>query len=198
MASSPPSGSFGDSWRRGSRATGLRHRHHLQQVAVRILEVEAAPTPAAVDPPVGMAVGIAARWDPARLDATEDCLELLVADVKGVVVASANLGIEAGPAPFLGLVGEVEGQARVDAHGREVAVARLDPQAEYLGEELRRGALVLCGHDGVIQTNHHAHLRAAGRVVPPPGRCVTGTARTWPSSRLRRVGVAPARPCPER
>ena len=67
------------------------------------------------------------------------------------------------------LVGEVERQAVVHAHGREVAVVGLDVQAEDLGEEGCRGTLVPRRHDGVVQANRHAHLRA--------GR----PSRAWPS-----------------
>jgi hypothetical protein len=48
-----------------------------------------------------------------------------------------------------------------------MTLAGLDPQPEDLGKELRRGALVLRGHDGVIQANRHAPLQPPGRVFRP-------------------------------
>src|SRR4029450_8861598 len=114
-------------------------------MAVGVLEVEAAPAPAGVDPAVGVAVGLAAVRDPLALHATEDRLEPPAPDMEGVVQARERVR----------LVGEVKGEALVDPHLREVAPARLDGQAEDLGEEPGRGRLVLRGYDGVVQADRH-------------------------------------------
>src|SRR6516165_3826962 len=124
-------------------------------MAVRVLEVEAALAPAGVDFPVGVVVWPATVGDLLRLHPAEDPVELRVADVEGEVMTVASPGVEARPAPRFWLVREVEGQALVDLHLREVAIPRLDCQAEDLGEELGRGSLVLCRHDGVIEPNRH-------------------------------------------
>src|SRR5438309_11531241 len=124
-------------------------------MAVRILEVETAPAPVSVDLAIGMAEWPAAVADPPGLHPAEDRLELRLADMEGVVMSLARLRVETPLAPGFRQVGEVEGQALVDLHRREVAGDRLDRQAEDLGEEPRRGDLVLCGHDGVVETNRH-------------------------------------------
>src|SRR5207253_7585921 len=79
--------------------------------------------------------------------------------MEGVVMALTRPGVENRPSPWIWLVGEVKGQAHVDLHLREVALARLDCQAEDLGEEPGGGYLVFRWHDGVVQANRHC---------PPP------------------------------
>src|SRR5687768_12779944 len=96
-----------------SCAARLRHRHDFQQVAVRILEIETAPATTGVDLTVGGLVGLAAVGDAPALDPAEDGLELCFAHVEGVVTRAR-----------VRLVGEIQGQALVDADLREVAPAR--------------------------------------------------------------------------
>src|SRR5919106_472927 len=96
---------------------GLAHCHYFQQVAVRVLEVKAAPA----SPGIGLAVGVvvwpAAIGEPLGFNPAEDRLELRLADMKGIVMVL-----------WLWLVGEVKGQALVDLHLREVPLAWLDRQ----------------------------------------------------------------------
>ena len=68
-------------------APRLGHGHDFQQVAVRVLEVEATPAPAGVDLAVGVAVGPAAVGESLGLHPAEDRLELRLADMEGVVMA---------------------------------------------------------------------------------------------------------------
>src|SRR2546422_749595 len=140
-------------------APRLGHCHDLQQVAVRVLEVETAPAPAGVDLAVGVAVWATAVGDPLGRHPGEDRLELRLADMERVVMALARPGVEARPAPQFWLVRKIKGQALVHLHLREVARARLDRQAEDLGEELGGGDLVFRWHDGMVQANRHC---------PPP------------------------------
>src|SRR5439155_18275633 len=121
-------------------ASCLGHGHDLEQVAVGVLEVQAAPAPARVDQAVGVVVRLTSVRDAPGLHAAEDRLELCLADVERVVMAPARAGVEARPAPGLRLVGEIQRQALVDSYLGEVA--RLDRQTEELGEERRRGHLV--------------------------------------------------------
>src|SRR5207245_3005914 len=86
-------------------------------------------------------------------------LELRLADMERVVMALARPGVEARPAPQFWLVRKIKGQALVHLHLLEVARARLDRQAEDLGEELGGGDLVFRWHDGMVQANRHC---------PPP------------------------------
>jgi hypothetical protein len=70
-----------------------------------------------------------------RLKMPEDALELRVAHVEGVVMALARPLSALRAARGVRVVGEVERQALVDLHLREVAAARLDGESEDLGEE---------------------------------------------------------------
>src|SRR5207245_7617866 len=79
--------------------------------------------------------------------------------MEGVVMALTRPRVQTRPSPRFWLVGEVKGQALVDVHLREVALAWLDCQAEDLGEEPGGGYLVFRWHDGVVQANRHC---------PPP------------------------------
>src|SRR5262245_35105388 len=106
-------------------ASRLWHRHDLQQMAVWILEVKAPSTAAGVELPVRVVVRATAVRDPVGLHAAEDPFQLLVAHVKGVVMAVARPGVEARTAPPFLLVGKVEGQVLVHLHLREISVSRL-------------------------------------------------------------------------
>src|SRR3989454_5291121 len=186
-------------------APRLGHCHDLQQVAVRVLEVETAPAPAGVDLAVGMAVWATAVGDPLGRHPGEDRLELRLADMERVVMALARPGVEARPAPQFWLVRKIKGQALVHLHLREVARARLDRQAEDLGEELGGGDLVFRWHDGMVQANRHCP--PPDPVDPSPGdhsNCRSCDA--WPAgerfiSQQKRPGRPPSlvvRLCHER
>ncbi len=62
-------------------APRLGHCHYFQQVTVRILEVEATPTPASIDLTVGVVVWPAAVGDSPGLHPAEDRLELSLTDM---------------------------------------------------------------------------------------------------------------------
>src|SRR5262245_45681204 len=124
-------------------------------MAVRVLEVEAAPAPAGVDLAVGVVVWPTAIGEPLSLHPAEDRVEFRLADMESVVMAPARPGVESRPAPRFWFVGEVQGQTLVHLHLGEVTWARLDRQAEDVGEELGRGDLVCRRHNRVVQTNRH-------------------------------------------
>src|SRR6266542_5803187 len=129
-------------------------------MTVRVLEVEATAAASGIDLAVGMAIRLAAVGERLGLDPAENVFELLVADVKREVQAQTAPRLVGRITPGVGVVGEVEGEGLIDLHLGEVAAARLDLQAEDLGEETGRGHLVLGGHNRVIQSNGHD---------PPPG-----------------------------
>src|SRR5215471_15040784 len=131
-------------------APRLGHGHDFQQVAVGVLKVETPAAPAGVELTVGVVEGPAAVGEPLGLHPAEDGLELRLTDMEGVVMALARPGVEARPAPGFWRVGEVQRQACIDLHLREVAWLRLDRQAEDVSEERGRGDLVGRRHDGVV------------------------------------------------
>jgi hypothetical protein len=59
-------------------------------MAVRVLPVDVLPAEARVDLQVVPAVGAAAVRDPRRADATEDRVELVVADVEAEVISNRS------------------------------------------------------------------------------------------------------------
>ena len=65
----------------------LRHRHQLQHVAVRVLEVEAAAAAPVVELAVVEAPGRAAVAEPGLFHAVKDRVELALADVERIVMA---------------------------------------------------------------------------------------------------------------
>src|SRR5262249_10819567 len=64
----------------------LRHGHQLEDVTVRVLEIDASAAVPVVELAVVQAPGSAAVRDAGRLDAAKDGIELRFADVEGVVV----------------------------------------------------------------------------------------------------------------
>src|SRR6202035_2262637 len=119
-------------------------REKLQHVAVGIFEIYAM----AAVPGIGFHV-ILRHWTAAvrnsgLLDATEDGVELRVADVESIV-----MHIEAIPGV------EIQGERFVDLDWRKMAHRAVVLQAEYPGEKLCRGLLVMRRHDRVIQRDCH-------------------------------------------
>src|SRR5919108_370823 len=103
----------------------LRHCHDFQQVAIRVLKIEATATAAGINLAVRVIVWPTPVGEPPGLHPAEDRLEVRLTDMEGIVMA---LGFW--------IVGEVKGQALIDLHLREVALARLHRQAENFGEKL--------------------------------------------------------------
>src|SRR5262245_50020079 len=117
------------------------HGHHFQQMTVRILEIKAASTATFVDLAIGMAEWPAAVRNAFAFHPAEDCVEFLIADMKGIVMAA-----DAAWFPF---IREIEGQAVVDSYPCKVAIGGCR-QPEDFRKELRRRHLVLRRHDCVV------------------------------------------------
>src|SRR5438093_4271389 len=77
----------------------LGHCHHFQQVAVRILEIEATPATPGVDFAIGMVKWPATVGEPFGLHTPEDRIKLRIVNVKSIVMTLASPGIEAWAAP---------------------------------------------------------------------------------------------------
>src|SRR6516162_7404606 len=146
---SGPAGSRG-----GSAAAAVGPGDDLQQVAVGIVEVQAAAAVTVADlPPPGLA-----RIRPVRqillADAAERGVELLLAHEERVMLGRYLL---------VGL-GEVQRDAVVRLDHQEVPEAGRRGQAEDPGEERRRPLLVAARHNSVVQLHAHGHdsARSAG------------------------------------
>ncbi len=108
-------------------------------MSVGVLEIESPTSTACVDLHVFQFEGLAAVRDTTALYAVEDGVELLIADVEGVVVTFDLFAVV-----------EVQGQGVINSNGGEVSHGRLNLQAEDPGEEGRGHRLVPSGHDGVV------------------------------------------------
>src|SRR5262249_16001679 len=125
----------------------LRDGHQLQHVTVRILEVDAAAAVPVVELAVIQAPGGAAVRNPRLLDTPQDCVELGLAHVEGVVVALKP-----------GLLVKQQRQLLVDPYRREIVALSAVAQTKDAGEEARGGDLVARRHDRVIENNGHGTL----------------------------------------
>src|SRR5437667_2061862 len=147
MQPSRPSG-------QGARSARVADREDLPQVAVVVLPVEIPPTEAGIDLHVVLATGAASIREPARLDPAEDGVEVVITDVKAVVMALELL------APC-----EIDRQRVVDVDRLERLTRRVPRDVEQAGQELCPADGFVRGNDEVIESDRHA---------TPPG-CVSGS-----------------------
>src|SRR6516225_4391857 len=129
----------------GSAAAAVGPGDHFEIVAVRIAKIDAASAIVVVD-----LAGPAAPWispvvEAAILDATEDGVEVSLADQEGVVLR---------PNRALG-VGKVQRDAIIQFDDVEVAEAGRHRAPQHLGQELGRSALVRGPDDGMIKLSGH-------------------------------------------
>src|SRR5579864_81845 len=139
----------------GASAPSVLGGQDLEYVAVRIAKIEATSAAAMVDFHIIQRAGAAAIGDTLGTNALEDFVEFLLADLEGVVMMLELIGMV-----------EVQGQLVVDADNREMRELALVAQPQYPRGELRRGFLVMCRNDGVIELDRHRCLH--------PTRCVCG------------------------
>src|SRR2546425_7494419 len=105
--------------------------------AVRDLAVRILGRPATV----GQALG---------LHSPKDAVELLIRDVKSVMVALELFRHKMEDAPGVFVVGEIDGEVLIDRYLGEAPFGGLHREAEDLGKELGRGAFVLRRNDKVV------------------------------------------------
>ena len=126
--------------RRRRNKRSLRHSHQLEDVTVRVLEINASAAIPVIELAVVEAPGSAAVRKPSLLDALEDSVELGVAHVEGIVVTVKR-----------GVLVEQERQRLVYADRREVvALLFVKIQTESVCKKPGGGHLVARRHDGVV------------------------------------------------
>src|SRR5215469_1267678 len=130
-----------------ARSKADSSRHYLEQVAVRVTEVEPATAMAVIDFHVLRRARAAAIGQPLAADAIEDPVELRFADLEGIVMP-----LEAVP------IIEIDGQRVIDPHRGEVGNRAIIFQPKDMGEEAGRLLLVARGHDRVIEDDGHRRL----------------------------------------
>src|SRR3990172_4786657 len=128
-----------------SAAAAVRTGEYFEQVAVRILEIDAATTIAGIDP-VRLALHrIGPVGDLAFLDPGKNLVELVLADQESVVLGSdAALGVD-----------EVECDLVFCVHGQEWSERHRSREAKDLRQEGCRGALVACRYNRVVELDGH-------------------------------------------
>src|SRR5215208_5698073 len=123
----------------------LRHGHELENVAVRILEIEAAAAVPVVELGIGKAPWRAAEGQSGSLDAIKDRVELRVADVERIVMAVERLHV----------IVEQERQGIVHLHRCEMTVGTREGEPEHLREKARGGLFIAGRHDRVVERDRH-------------------------------------------
>src|SRR5205823_14820441 len=126
----------------------LGHRHHFQQVSIRIFEVKSAAATPVVDTAVVVAVRAAAVGDAFGFDPSKDGIEVGVAEMEGVVVALASARIVAAVAPAFGAVAESQREAVIHLHAGEESAA--DFQSENFGEKPGGSKCIFSRYDRVV------------------------------------------------
>ena len=117
---------------------------------VEFPEIEGPPATAVRDQAIPLrsrptAVGQALRFHPPK-----DAVELLIRDVKRVMVALQLFRDKMEDAPGVYVVGKVDGEMLVERYLGEAPFSGCHREAEKLGEELGRGAFVFRRNDQVV------------------------------------------------
>lgn len=133
--------------RNALRRQVVRPRHHFEEMPIRVIEVEAAPTVVLVRLAGAPLARIGPVREPHLPHPREDRIERRLADQEGVVLR--------GDRPIA--VEEVERDAVVELHHQHLPERDRLRQIENLPQEARRPRLVPAPDDGVIQL--HAHVR---------------------------------------
>src|SRR5437762_7764588 len=148
----------------------VRTRQNLEQMAIRVDEVEASSALVVVDLAGTLLEGIGPVLECASADAREDRIEVVLVDQEGVV-----LGNDAKVAR----VEEVERGSVVELDDEKVPEGFGRRQAEKVGEKGGRRLLVAAMDDRVVEPNAHglpppdekrASLRYSPGSGPEPGR----------------------------
>ena len=122
-------------------------------MAVRIAKINPAAAFARIQLPILSAPRITTPRDSRFLHALEDSVELLVVDMKRIVVDFERLGVV-----------EIQGKLVVNLNRSEMAHGSVVLEAENLREETGRSFLVPRRHNSMIQRYRHDSLPVAAHV----------------------------------
>src|SRR6266498_4093900 len=153
--------------RRASASAAVRAGVDLEGGAARIFPVDAPPSVVRVVLTKPLPPRVGPVRQPAIPYPAEDLVEVGFADQERIVLRIDRAVI----------IGEVEGHLVVDLHDEEGAVGRRLTDAENLGEERRRFALVAYRHDRVIQLDAHANSSHSADLYRPHPLSTTCSAR---------------------
>src|SRR5262245_43004930 len=118
--------------------------HQFENVSTGIAEVHAPPAIPGIELPVLQIPWVAAERESRLLHPFQNGVELLVTHMKRVVMDVEVVGIV-----------EIERQRLIDTHRGKVAARPFVLQPKDIREKARRGLLVACRDDRVIQRDGH-------------------------------------------
>src|SRR5262249_14890685 len=128
-------------------------------MAVRVAEIDASAAVPGVQLAIIQMPGVTPVGDAGFLHPPQNGIELLVAHMKGVMMTFKGAGVV-----------KIEGQGFIDPYRREVARGPIIGEAEEVREKARRGVLVPCWDDGVIQSDGHRYTSSVGFIGSGPCR----------------------------
>src|SRR5207245_4731703 len=131
-------------------ASSLLRGHHFQQMAVELPEIEGPAATALRDLAVRILGRPAAVGQALGLHPPKDAVELLIRDVKRVMVALELFRHKMEDTPGVFVIGEVDGEVLIDRYLGEAPLGWLHREAKDFGEELGRGEFVLRRNDKVM------------------------------------------------
>src|SRR5262245_54531382 len=131
-------------------APSLLRGHHFQQMTIELPKIEGPAAPAIRDLAIRLRGRPAAVGQALCLHPPKDAVELLICDMKRVMVALQLVRHKMEDAPGVFVVGEVDGEVLVERHLGEAPFRGLHREAEDLSKELSRGAFVLRRNNQVV------------------------------------------------
>src|SRR5262249_17564259 len=128
-------------------------------MAVRVAEIDTSAAVPGVQLAIIQMPGVTAVGDAGFLHPPQNGVEFLIAHVKGVMMTFKGAGVV-----------KIQGQCFIDPYRREVAQWPVIGEAEDVREKARRGVLVSCWYDGVIQGDSYRYTSCVGSVGSGPCR----------------------------
>ena len=138
----------------------LRSRQKFQNMAVWVTKVNPPAALSGVQLPILETPGFTSIRNSGLLHALQDCIELIIANVKSVVVVFKRFSVV-----------EIKGQLLIDSDRSKVPRWAGILKTEDLREKTCGGLLVMRRHDSVIQPYTHDRLLWASRLPKKAIRC---------------------------
>src|SRR5215467_7661444 len=131
-------------------APSLLRGHHFQQMTVELPEIQGPAATAVRDQAIRLRGRPTAVGQALGLHPPKDAVELLIRNVKRIMVALQLFRHKMEDAPGVFIIGEVDGEVLVERHLGEAPFGWLHREAEDLGEEPSRGEFVFRRDDQVV------------------------------------------------
>jgi hypothetical protein len=149
----------------------LRSRQKFQNMAVWVTKVKPPAALSGVQLPILETPGFTSIRNSGLLHAPQDCIELIIANVKSVVVVFKRFSVV-----------EIKGQLLIDSNRSKVPRWAGILKTEDLREKTCGGLLVMRRHDSVIQRYTHDRLPWASWQAAEKRTSMLRRVHTWASS----------------